>query len=110
MWKGLILALALTVPAMAEDLDSANSVMPGCRDYLRNVLPPNNKAAYDVGVCEGIVEGLIYLDRAQCPPNGVIHTQTIRVVVAYIDARPARMHENFKRLVLEALRAAWPCK
>jgi hypothetical protein len=31
-------------------------------------------------------------------------------VVKYIDDRPARMHENFKVLAIEALRAAWPCE
>jgi hypothetical protein len=43
-------------------------------------------------------------------PDGVATGQMVRVVVSYIDARPARMHEPFKGLALEALRAAWPCK
>jgi Rap1a immunity proteins len=42
--------------------------------------------------------------------DGVTVGQEIMVVVAYIDARPARMHENFGVLALEALRTAWPCK
>jgi hypothetical protein len=33
----------------------------------------------------------------------------VRVVVAYIEARPARVHEDFRNLALEALREAWPC-
>jgi hypothetical protein len=36
--------------------------------------------------------------------------QLVRVVVAYIDARPERMHESFAVVALEALQAAWPCK
>ena len=36
--------------------------------------------------------------------------QTVRVVVQYIDSRPERMHEDFKKLALEAMKAAWPCK
>jgi hypothetical protein len=36
--------------------------------------------------------------------------QKIRVVVAYIEARPNRMHENFNFLAIEALRDAWPCR
>jgi hypothetical protein len=43
-------------------------------------------------------------------PDGVTTGQEVRVVIAYIDARPARMHEDFRSLALEALRAAWPCK
>ena len=36
--------------------------------------------------------------------------QVIRVIVAYIDKRPERMHEDFALLTLEALKNAWPCK
>jgi Rap1a immunity proteins len=32
------------------------------------------------------------------------------VVIKYIEARPERMHEQFGKLALEALTAAWPCK
>jgi hypothetical protein len=30
-------------------------------------------------------------------------------VVQYIDAQPARIHEDFNRFAVEALRANWPC-
>ncbi len=43
------------------------------------------------------------------PPATGTRGQLVRTVVAYIDARPARMHENFGVLSLEALRTAWPC-
>jgi Rap1a immunity proteins len=29
---------------------------------------------------------------------------------SYIEARPERMHEPFRKLALEALGEAWPCK
>jgi hypothetical protein len=32
------------------------------------------------------------------------------VVVAYIERRPQRMHEDFGVLAVEALHEAWPCK
>jgi hypothetical protein len=35
--------------------------------------------------------------------------QGVRIVLQYIDARPARLHENFNKLAAEALRQAWPC-
>jgi Rap1a immunity proteins len=43
-------------------------------------------------------------------PKGVTPTQQIRVVIAYIEARLAQMHELFDWLAFEALRDAWPCK
>ena len=36
--------------------------------------------------------------------------QSVAVVVKYIQERPERMHEDFGKLALEALIAAWPCK
>jgi hypothetical protein len=44
-------------------------------------------------------------------PHGADETlnQQVKVVISYIEARPARMHEPFRDLALEALRAAWPC-
>src|SRR5262245_43854225 len=44
------------------------------------------------------------------PPDGVTRGQLVRVVVADIEARHARMHESFRKLALEALRTAWPCR
>jgi hypothetical protein len=43
-------------------------------------------------------------------PDGVIVGQAIQVVVTYIEARPKRMHEDFRALALEALFDAWACK
>jgi hypothetical protein len=45
-----------------------------------------------------------------CPATGVTHDQVVRVVIAYIDARPARLNEDFMELATEAMVAAWPCK
>jgi hypothetical protein len=50
-----------------------------------------------------------FLKLILCPPKGSDRAQSIRVVVQYIDSRPARLHENFPDLAQEALRAAWPC-
>jgi Rap1a immunity proteins len=45
-----------------------------------------------------------------CVPDRSTVGQAVRVVVAYIDQRPERMHEYFEVLALEALRRAWPCR
>jgi Rap1a immunity proteins len=42
-------------------------------------------------------------------PQGVTLEQMTRVVVAYIDKRPERMHEYFTDLALQALQFVWPC-
>jgi hypothetical protein len=43
-------------------------------------------------------------------PEKVTLLQLVRGVIAYIEARPQRMHESFNDLALEALRTAWPCR
>jgi Ssp1 endopeptidase immunity protein Rap1a len=42
------------------------------------------------------------------PPNETVE-QVMRVVIAYMEARPALMGENFFKLALEAVRETWPC-
>jgi hypothetical protein len=106
----LMLAMPVTSAQSQTDTSSANAVMPGCRSWLARDQRVND---LDQGLCAGQVEGIwgtaIALDRV-CSPKGVILGQAIRVVVQFIDARPARMHERFTWLALEALIAAWPCK
>jgi hypothetical protein len=65
------------------------------------------------GLCIGTIDGIFYVDKKICPPpkgNAINLGQIGRVVVQYIDNHPARMHEDFKKLALEAMRAAWPCQ
>src|SRR5712664_2725086 len=127
---GAAAALALTVTATpgAKSL-SANDVMQGCRNFAARSRPTD----FSQGYCAGIVmattsmgisvktalalEGAAYGGRVTpafrsflCMdiPDGAIMGQHVRIVIAYIDARPARMHEPFDGLALEALRAAWP--
>src|SRR5262245_2122268 len=44
------------------------------------------------------------------PTGGAIIKQRIQVIIAYIEARPQRMHEDFRVLAVEAMQKAWPCK
>src|SRR5262249_1985979 len=67
--------------------------------------------------CSGIVHGLggvgQYLTPPEwqsCVPPTSDTAQLARVVINYIEARPQRMHEDFRRLTLEAFHKAWPCK
>src|SRR5262245_46028945 len=120
-------ALALTATAAgAEDTSSANYVLPGCQDFLGLKQPDTGRQGFCAGTVAGIsfagkelhrlrpaypseseaVTGLYCLDI----PEKVTLMQLVRGVIAYIEARPARMHESFNDLALEALRTAWPCR
>jgi hypothetical protein len=105
MRYAVAILLALTVPASAEDRDSANYILPGCKALLDRSTPQTE--AFWRGRCVGILEGLWFGigGRDFCLPNGVTNKQTLAVVVKYIEARPERMHERFGDLAIEALTA-----
>jgi len=102
--------LALTMPARAEDIGSANYFLPGCKAYLDDSM--TGVLMLFGGRCIGFIEGLVYGVEGEdfCQPKGVTIAQGVAVVVKYIEARPERMHEDFGKLALEALEQAWPCK
>ena len=103
-----VLGVGTTATATAdESLGSANRVMSGCRAFLAE------QDSIHSGFCAGLVvgvENVAALNGLVCPPAGSNLNQMTRIVVQYIDSRPARMHERFAYLALEALKAAWPCQ
>jgi hypothetical protein len=119
----MLLVFLTDASTVAQDAieDSANTVLHGCKRYIEDSPPPTGRDAslIDVGErfrCHGIVDALFYVgpilppEYRWCPPSGVNKEQLVRMIVAYIERQPQRMHENFKRLALEALRDAWPCR
>jgi hypothetical protein len=117
MLRSLILSTVLIagpVPVSeataAAYLQSANAVVSGCRFFDGPTTSHNSRFdPFGQGYCVGLLEGLDY-EGVQCRPREVTLGQIVRVVVQYIDSRPARMHEDFRVLAIEAMKAAWPCK
>jgi hypothetical protein len=64
-----------------------------------------------MGLCAGIVLGLSFMGQPYgiCVPAGTTAQQATSIVVQYIDGQPARIHEDFNRFAVEALRTNWPC-
>lgn len=88
------------------DLDSAEYIMPGCRQFLVS----NTQFHFLEGNCNGIVETLEFMSPDLCVPPGSTLGEAVRIVVQYIDARPIRQQENFRLLALEALASTWSCR
>jgi Rap1a immunity proteins len=108
-----ILPLALTMPASAEDTDSANLILPQCKGFLvrESSPPPLRSEVFRQGLCAGFVAGIVSAGPPNlCLPKEVTADQVVAVAIKYIEARPERMHENFGKLAQEAMIAAWPCK
>ena len=116
---GVALALTITAAPAAEDPGSANYFLRACQDVVAGNVVPSARH----GLCVGTIRGIIFmggdlhglqLDYSS-PPNalawlycldvpGEALEQALRFVVSYIEARPARLHESFNHLALEALR------
>jgi hypothetical protein len=108
------LALAImTAPTSAqENTNSANFMLSYCKSFLaQDVSRLDREKSFYVGLCVGSITAITFVGRSLrfCFPEGATHGQMVRVVVAYIEGRPARMHEDFRDLAVEALREAWPC-
>src|SRR6516164_9708227 len=102
--------------AVAEpNQTSADYIMPGCRDAASLISFTNvgesEEEVSRLSFCAGIVVGLSFMGQPYgiCVPAGTTAQQATSVVVQYIDGQPARIHEDFNRFAVEALRASWPC-
>jgi hypothetical protein len=109
MRYAVVILLALTMLASAEDTDSANFLLPGCKALGRErESTPGWRGILCLAYIQGLVSGVG--GKETCPPKEVTGDQVVAVVVKYIEARPERVHERFGKLAREALTAAWPCK
>jgi hypothetical protein len=117
---GAIAVIAVTimncgVAVAGPNQTSADYVMPGCRDAASLITFSNAAESEDqvslMSFCAGIVVGLSFMGQpyGMCVPAGTTSQQVASVVVQYIDGQPARIHEDFNPIAVEALRANWPC-
>jgi hypothetical protein len=96
--------------AFGQDVGSADWIMRGCRAYISNPgIASNQPNGMLAGRCMSLVEGIAYAGPF-CNAPHVTNEQLVRIVVQYIDSRPARLNEDFRKLTLEAHEAVWPCK
>jgi hypothetical protein len=116
---GLSAAHGVGGPASVDD------VLPGCKAFVSAGEGTYNPAinrdaflAFRTGRCWGIIEGIISagyslgicLPSGPALPEGPPMGQIMRVVVNFIEAHPAKMHEGFVPLAVQALWGAWRCK
>jgi len=113
------MGLVVAVSALAqEDKDSASYMLRYCRAAANNEPLTRPADAAMAGMCVGMIDGISLMmsdfppeekEKSSCPPSKVKLEHIVRAVIAYIEARPERMNENFKTLTIEAIHEAWPC-
>jgi len=96
----------------SADYLPAVSMLPACKAFIADDAPRDIYPLFEAGRCIGLMQGLGYALRlvGVCPPAEATFAQKARVAVTYIEARPERMHEDFRVLAVEAMQKAWPCK
>jgi len=104
-------ATAVEDATLSADLPAV-SMLPACKAFIADDAPRDIYVLFEAGRCIGLIQGLGYAPRlvGVCPPAEVTYAQRARVAVTYIEARPERMHEDFRVLAVEAMKIAWPCK
>lgn len=104
---GLFGSTAHAAPPAVARAFSANFYLPGCKDFIAG------KSNFYAGRCVGAIEVLDALNldtKLFCPPEANDNLQRVRVIIAYIEARPERMNEDFRLMANEAMAKAWPCR
>jgi len=111
------LIMGTSALAQQDDKFTAKYLLPYCRAAITNQAPTLTSDAVMQGMCVGIVDAIDFMmstsqpqeeEYRSCPPD-VTLKETVQMVITYIDARPERMNENFKKLAIEAIHDAWPC-
>jgi hypothetical protein len=97
--------------AQSPDLSSGNSYLAGCHRFISKA----SDNSFSQGTCAGAVAAQLFdssslrPEMKSCPPTDVTVAQGVRVVVAYLEANPQRLHESFQALTILAFRTTWPC-
>lgn len=69
-------------------------------------------ATYCVGAVSALIGAAPFLAPQYrfCFPDDVTAGEAVQVVVAYLESSLSRLHEDFRKLALAAMRQAWPCR
>ena len=87
---------------------SANSLLPDCRQALRQ----SDYYPTAGGTCVGVVWATMFWRSPLrfCPPSNASMGQALRVAVLYMEQNPGRLNEELPNLVRDAFAATWPCQ
>jgi hypothetical protein len=116
----IVLALALTLAGLdqAQAMDSANEMLPGCRDYVRvgrGIGAPERGDILATTECVAMIKTIFAVSEILgakfrfCRPDGVTVNDGVELAVREIEARPQMGHLPFVILAIAAFQEHWPC-
>jgi hypothetical protein len=134
-WKAIGWGVAVVLVWMTASVGpcralDGNELLHTCADGLRGIDQASRSinaqqvmsagwcTGYILGVQDGYVRRLIDTHTGVAelvafgichPPEGVAHEQSLRIVVKHLREHPQHLHLSGELLVIEAMRAAFPC-
>jgi Ssp1 endopeptidase immunity protein Rap1a len=111
--KALLTAVFLLAAVDASSAQSGKDMFDGCKNFVETT--PSPQLALKSGLCVGTITGMSYIAKSLpqnmkwCLPAGVTNLQQGRAVVTFFEANPGRLTEDYRDLVMAALRQTWPC-
>ena len=119
----IILSTLLALPQPSYASTDGNSLQTGCNAAIRYWDLPDSLSSGDYvssAMCVGLVRGVMDASigyelsvkpRLLCiPPNTVTTSQAVRIVAKHLNDHPEKLHLPDTPLIIEALKAAFPCK
>jgi hypothetical protein len=88
---------------------TGNKLYAACKRFATPQDTSIKVEPFDVGLCAGIMEALLAFDD-HCIPQTANLAQMTRVVVAYMDRHPDKMHIPLPYLAKTAFTEAWSCR
>lgn len=107
-------AILIAIAAICSHLNEATAEDP--RSGLYWLKECAGVSTLEVFNCNAIIIGIVgfhgleEVPQIYCPPAGVKLEQGKAVILKYLKDNPARLHESFVRLAVDAFKAAWPCR
>ena len=123
----IFLACFQNPAAFPQSAIDGNVLLENCQAYVRVLDNPksiSDEDAINGADCSGYVTGVVDdhlrwqaddkspADSARffCLPYGVNPNEGIRVIAKWLEENPNRLHESAAGLVIDALRASFPCR
>ncbi len=122
-WIAAVLT-SITSNCMAATVSDGGSLFENCDlaiGAMNDKDPKDRNEAYQMGLCLGVVEGvvgtMVLEDDANprshniCPPaGGIRNDQAIKVVMSYLFGHPEKANERQVSIIHQAIKKAYPCK
>lgn len=115
----IIASLLFISTPLYADANDGNEILKRCKraqQLIDNRLTnPRVTDLSDSYYCLGMLEGVWHTmrvfarDTACLPKDGITRSQTLRIVVEYLEDRPAVLHHIGSGLVMEAFVDTYPC-